>query len=104
MTAEDGKYQQWILPNSEVYHQERYGPGETFKYQIPTEGDGEYTLILKFSEIYFTAPGDKVFDVKIGSKFIAKKLDIFGSLLSKMLPYDIFVSIMVKGGKLYVEV
>ena len=50
----EGKFQQWILPNSEIYHAERYGPGETFKYLIPYEGDGDYTLILKFSEIYFT--------------------------------------------------
>jgi len=59
---------------------------------------------LKFSEIYFTTPGEKIFDVKIGSKFVAKKLDVFGSLLSKMLPLDIFISVHVKNGRLYVEV
>lgn len=71
---------------------------------IPFDGDGEFTMILKFSEIYFTQPGEKIFDVKIGSKFIAKKLDIFGSLLSKMLPLDVFVGIKIKGGKLFIEV
>jgi len=58
---------------------------------------------LKFSEVYFTNPGEKQFDVKIGSRFVAKNLDIFGTLLSKMLPLDIFVNVEKKGGKLYID-
>jgi hypothetical protein len=71
---------------------------------IPVSADGEYTLILKFSEIYFTNVGDKIFDIKIGSEYIARRLDIFGTLLSKMLPLDLFISLEVKNGKLFVEV
>ncbi len=92
------------MPNSEIYFSERYGPGEGFKYNIPITKEGEYTLILKFSEIYFTQPGEKVFDVKIGSKYIARKLDVFGSLLSKLLPLDVFISVELRNGKLFIEV
>jgi hypothetical protein len=45
-----------------------------------------------------------VFDVKVGSKYIARRIDIFGQLLSKMLPLDIFISVEVKNGKLFIEV
>lgn len=60
-------------------------------------------MILKFSEVYFTNLGEKQFDVKIGNKYVAKKLDIFATLLSKMLPLDLFISIELKSGKLYVD-
>jgi len=92
-----------MLPNSEIYYSERYGPGESFKYNIPVPADGYYTLILKFSEIYFQSPGEKIFDIKVGGFSLAKRLDIFGILLSKLLPLDLFFSIQVTNGKLFIE-
>ncbi len=55
---------------------------------------------MKFSEIYFQEPGQKIFDVKIGNKVIAPDVDIFAALGSRGLPYDIFVDIKVQGGKI----
>ena len=82
---------------------ERYGQGESFKYMIPISKEGKYTLILKFSEIYFQRPGEKIFDVKIGNKFVAKKLDILAHVLQKNIPYDHFVEIEYKNKKIYLE-
>ena len=42
-----------------LYQTERYHT-TTFGYTTELEGDGEYLLILKFAEVYFTAPGQKV--------------------------------------------
>ena len=68
-----------MLPNSEIYHSERYGMNEGFKYSLPApQKSGTYALILKFSEVYFMDVGQKVFDVKLGQKAIVKNLDIFG--------------------------
>jgi hypothetical protein len=53
VTSQEGRLNQWMLPNSEIYYAERYGLGESFKYFVPSPGDGKYTLILKFSEVYF---------------------------------------------------
>ena len=101
MTSDDGAGHQWILPNSEIYHSERFGNGESFKYIIPVQKDGLYTLILKFSEIYFNAPEEKIFDVKIGNTKIVEDLDIFGQVFSRSLPYDTFTEIEIKKGKVY---
>jgi len=86
-----------------VYHTERYGDGEPFKYYIPISKEGEYTLILKFSEVYFTGPGQKVFDIKVGNRYIAKKFDIFGKIYSKFLPLDLFFSVKYKDDKLIID-
>ena len=42
-----------------LYQTERYHTS-TFGYSTRVRGDGEYLLILKFAEVYFTGPGQKV--------------------------------------------
>lgn len=47
-------------PDQILYQTERYHTA-TFGYDIPvSRGDGNYVLVLKFSEVYFNAPGMKV--------------------------------------------
>ena len=58
---------------------------------------------MKFSEIYFQEPGQKVFSIKVGSQTAVRDLDIFAKLLSRGIPYDEFVDIKIKGGKVYVN-
>jgi hypothetical protein len=42
------------------------------------DGDGDYLLVLKMSEVYFNAPNMKVFDVVLnGDLTISSDLDIF---------------------------
>ena len=56
-TADDGLYQTV-----------RYAPGG-FGYDVPL-ANGEYDVTLKFAEVYFTRPGQRVFDVRLeGQKF-----------------------------------
>ena len=42
-----------------LYQTERYHYA-TFGYEMPIKGDGDYVLVLKFSEVYFNAPNQKV--------------------------------------------
>uniref|UniRef100_A0A182SZI0 Malectin domain-containing protein n=1 Tax=Anopheles maculatus TaxID=74869 RepID=A0A182SZI0_9DIPT len=42
-----------------LYQTERYHH-DTFGYDIPVSGDGQYVLILKFCEVYFNGPNMKV--------------------------------------------
>ena len=60
-------------------------------------------MILKFSEIYFDKVDDKVFDIKIGDHNVARDLDPFARAYGKYMPYDMFVEMTIKGGKLYIE-
>lgn len=36
----------------------------TFGYDIPVSQDGPYVLVLKFCEVYFDAPGQKVTNLR----------------------------------------
>lgn len=60
-----------------LYQTERYHT-DSFHYDLPLIGDGEYALSLKFSEVYFNNVNMKVFDVVLNSAHtIVDKLDIF---------------------------
>ena len=87
--------------DSELYQTERYDT-QTFSYQVPVPSDGVYTLVLKFSEVYFAAEGEKVFDVRIGDVEIISDLDVFAKV-GKGAAYDEYVEITVKQGQLYID-
>ena len=93
------------MPNVDVYHSERYGLGEDFSYRLPLDltKDKKYTLILRFSEVYFWEPDMKVFDVAIGDNTVLRDMDIFSRAGSKLLPHDEFITIEIKKGELFVE-
>ena len=51
---------QRVVPQDQILYQtERYHTA-TFGYDIPIKDDGEYVLVLKFSEVWFTQPNQKV--------------------------------------------
>ncbi len=51
---------QRVVPQDAILYQtERYDT-KTFGYDFPIKGDGDYVLVAKFSEVYFTAPNQKV--------------------------------------------
>lgn len=55
---------------------------------------------MKFSEVYFTAENEKVFDVALGRKTVLKNLDIF-SVVGKLRAYDEYLEIKIKDNKVY---
>lgn len=42
-----------------LYQTERYHNAD-FSYSVPLSSDGDYVLVLKFSEVWFNAPHQKV--------------------------------------------
>ena len=49
-----------VHPRDEILYQtERYHT-DSFGYEIPVKKDGDYVLVLKFSEVWFAASGQKV--------------------------------------------
>ncbi|MEO9891023.1 malectin domain-containing carbohydrate-binding protein [Aurantibacter sp.] len=61
----------------------RYGPSQQMSYNIPLT-DGEYTVKLYFSELWFGATGggsggvgSRVFDVNMEGQIVADDLDVF---------------------------
>ncbi|KAJ8680103.1 hypothetical protein QAD02_015890 [Eretmocerus hayati] len=82
-----------------LYQTERYHHS-TFGYDIPIKEDGEYTLILKFCEVYFNSPNMKVFDVVLnGDHKVVTELDIYDRV-GRGMAHDEMVPFSVQGGKL----
>jgi len=51
---------QRVVPQDQILYQtERYNMN-TFGYEIPITKDGDYVIVLKFSEVWFTSPNQKV--------------------------------------------
>jgi len=84
-----------------VYRTERYDTG-SFSYTVPIKTDGEYVIVLKFSEVWFQSPGEKVFHVEVGGSREVKSLDIFGKV-GRGVPHDEYVEVSRKGDELTVE-
>mmetsp|Transcript_20290 Transcript_20290/g.40633 ORF Transcript_20290/g.40633 Transcript_20290/m.40633 type:complete len:358 (-) Transcript_20290:223-1296(-) len=85
-----------------VYQTERYILEGNLVYQIPLKGKGKRTLVCKFSEVYFSAPGQKVFAVMVGSEVVVPHVDIYDSV-GKGVPHDEIVEIENKGKTLVVN-
>lgn len=85
-----------------LYQTERYHT-DSFHYELPIEGDGEYALTLKFSEVYFNNANQKVFDVVLNSAHtIVEKLDIFKNV-GKGVAHDEIVYFTISRGMLQHE-
>lgn len=83
-----------------LYQTERYH-SDSFHYDIPIDGDGDYALVLKFSEVYFSAAGMKVFNVVLNSAHrIVDNLDIFQEV-GKAVAHDEVIQFSISNNMLY---
>ena len=82
------------------YQTERWGEAD-FSYKLPIENPGKYTIVLKFSEVYFNSANEKVFDISLGKKKVVGDIDIYGKV-GKSTAFDKYVEFeLKKGGKVY---
>lgn len=83
-----------------IYQTERYHTS-TFGYEIALAGDGDYVLVLKFSEVYFNSINSKVFDIVLnGDHQIVSDLDIFAQV-GKGTALDEYIYFSVSRNRLY---
>jgi hypothetical protein len=85
----------------ELYQTERWH-SDTFTYSIPLKEPGKYVIILKFSEVYFNNPDEKVFNVALGKKTIINNIDIF-AVAGKAIAHDEYIEIELSNDKVYVN-
>ena len=81
-----------------VYQSERYG---NFSYSVPLP-NGNYTVLLRFAEIYHSSPGNRIFDVYIQGTKVISNLDIF-ALVGKNAAYDVSFPATVADGTLNIR-
>lgn len=82
-----------------IYQTERYHT-DSFRYEIPINSDGHYVLILKFSEVWFTAPNQKVFDVILNNEHsVVEGLDIYAKV-GRGMAHDEYIPFEISKNKL----
>lgn len=93
---------QRVVPDDQILYQtERYHLS-TFGYDIPVWKDGDYVLVMKFSEVWFMASNEKVFDVVLnGEHTVVSELDIF-SRVGLGTAHDEIIPFSIKNGRLRV--
>ena len=90
-----------LTPTPELYQTERYATGD-FTYSVPISEAGNYVLILKFSEVWFTSEQQKIFSIQIGDQTVVEFLDIF-SRVGIFAAYDEFVPFVYQKGKVLID-
>lgn len=67
-----------------LYHHARSAHGA---YHIPV-GNGDYLVLLQFSETYWTGPGQRVFDTYLEGGLVLDDLDLVADAPGKWVAYD----------------
>ena len=78
-----------------LYQSERWG---TFAYAVPVE-PGTYEVTFQFAEVYFAAPGKRVFSVTAEGEPIVQGLDLFAEA-GHDAAYDVTETVTVTDGAL----
>ncbi|XP_050426404.1 malectin-like [Adelges cooleyi] len=84
-----------------LYQTERYALN-TFGYSIPIDiqMEGDYVMVLKFSEVYFMGSGEKVFSVVLNGLTVVPHLDIFEEV-GYSVAHDVYIEFQVFDSTLY---
>jgi Malectin domain/Fibronectin type III domain len=81
----------------------QYGRAGAFTYTIPglTAG-GTYTVLLHFAETYFTAAGDRQFNVAINGTTVLTNLDVYATVGKDAALVEIFTATAKSSGQIVI--
>ena len=84
--------------NDPLYQSERYG---NFSYTFPVS-NGTYSVNLKFAEIYFSAAGQRLFNVAINGRTVLTNFDIYARA-GRNAAYDQIFPVTVTNGTVKID-
>ncbi len=85
-------------PDQRLYQTERWNqPVLTYQFIVP---NGNYTVTLKFAEIYDTAPGQRYMNATLNSTTVFTYLDVWTSAGGPNRAYDLSYPVSVTNGQL----
>ncbi|XP_003391082.1 PREDICTED: malectin-A-like [Amphimedon queenslandica] len=92
-----------VPPEDQILYQtERYHYRD-FSYDVSIKTEGEHFVVLKFAEVYFQRPNEKVFDVVLNNHFtVASNLDIFARV-GRAVAFDMIIPFTVHDGQITVN-
>jgi Malectin domain len=85
--------------DSTLYQSNRYG---NFSYQFVV-ANGAYDVTLKFAETYWTAAGDRIFNVLINGTQVLTNFDIFAAAGGENIAIDKTFPVSVTGGEITIQ-
>ena len=84
-----------------VYQSERWG-STPFQYQFPV-ANGAFTVKLRFAEVYFTQPGQRVFNVLINGQTVLSNFDIIAQAGAANTAVDKQFAVNVTSGSVVIQ-
>jgi len=82
-----------------LYQTERYG-NSTYQFTVPP---GNYTVILKFAEIYWTAAGKRIFNASINGTPVLSNFDIVAAAGAAFTAIDKSFPVTVTGNSISIQ-
>ena len=86
-------------PDPTLYQTERYGD---FSYQFAVP-NGSYNVVLKFAEIYWTATGQRIFNVSINGTQVLTNFDIIAAAGGPLTAIDKTFPVTVTAGQVTIQ-
>ncbi len=86
-------------PDPTLYQFERYG-NSTYTFTTPP---GNYTVVLKFAEIFWTAPGKRLFNASINGTQVLTNFDIVAAAGAALTAIDKSFPITVTGNSITIQ-
>jgi hypothetical protein len=80
-----------------LYQTEHFSSNGTLEYST-TLANGQYSVVLKFAEIYFSAPGQRVFNIVINGVTVETNFDPFAAAGGINTAIDKTYTVNVTGG------
>jgi hypothetical protein len=85
-------------PDAALYQVLRYSLSGPLTYQFSV-ANGNRTIRLKFAELYYTAAGQRIFDVAINGTTLTSHLDVFSAAGGIDRALDMVYPVTVTGGQ-----
>jgi hypothetical protein len=86
---------------SPLYQSERWNAGPLqYRFTVP---NGTYTVRLKFAEIYFTGPGQRIFNVVVNGQVFDASFDPFAAAGAAYTAVDRSYTVSVTGGQVAID-
>lgn len=83
-----------------LYQDERFGESFQYSFSVP---NGTYSVALKFAELYFSAAGQRVFNVAIDDHQVLSNLDIFAVTGGQYRAFRPSFSATVTNGQIVIQ-
>src|SRR5216683_7088575 len=86
-------------PDPKLYQTERYG-NSSYQFTVP---NGNYNVVLKFAEVYWTKTGQRLFNVSINGTQVLTNFDIVAAAGASLTAVDKTFPVTVTNGQVTIQ-